>query len=80
MKHLGAGQFYLLAIRDEAGAALDGGKDYHLNVPANAPASQYWSTVVYDCATHALVRNAPRLSRSSQNPDLQKNADGSVDV
>jgi hypothetical protein len=80
VKHLGAGQFYLMAIRDKAGTALDGSKDYRLTVPANAPATQYWSAVVYDRATHALIRNAPRLSRSSQNPDLQKNADGSVDV
>lgn len=80
VKHLGAGQFYLMAIRDKAGAALDGSTTYRLTVPANAPAAQYWSVVVYDRATHTLVRNAPRLSRSSQNPDLQKNADGSVDV
>ena len=80
IKHLGAGQFYLMAIRDKTGAAFDGGKTYRLTIPANAPVKQYWSAVVYDRATHALIRNASRLSRSSQNPDLQKNADGSVDV
>ena len=69
-----------MAIRDKDGDALDGSKNYRLTVPANAPAAQYWSAVVYDRATHALIRNALRLSRSSQNPDLQKNADGSVDV
>ena len=62
----------------KAGAALDGRETYRLTVPANAPATQYWSTVVYDRATHALVRNASWLSRSSQNPDLQKNGGGSV--
>ena len=80
IKQLGAGQFYLMAIRDKTGAAFDGSKNYHLTVPANAPVKQYWSAVVYDRATHALIRNASRLSRSSQNPDLQKNADNSVDV
>jgi hypothetical protein len=80
VKHLGAGQFYLMAIRDKAGQSLDGGSTYRLTVPANAPATQYWSTVVYDRATHALIRHAARLSRSSQTPQLQKNADGSVDV
>jgi hypothetical protein len=80
VKHLGAGQFYLMSIKDKAGAILDGSKNYRLTVPANAPVKQYWSAVVYDRATHALVRNASRLSRSSQNADLQKNADGSVDV
>ena len=80
IKHFGAGQFYLMAIRDKAGAALDGSKNYRLTVPANAPVKQYWSAVVYDRSTHAFIRNASRLSRSSQNPDLQKNGDGSVDV
>jgi hypothetical protein len=80
VKHLGAGQFYLMAIRDRAGGAFDGRKNYRLTVPTNAPAAQYWSAVVYDRATHALIRNASRLSRSSQSPDLQKNTDGSVDV
>lgn len=80
VKHLGAGQFYLMSIRDKTGQPFDGNKTYRLTVPANAPAKQYWSAVVYDRATHALIRNATRLSRSSQNPDLQKNADGSVDV
>jgi hypothetical protein len=80
IKHLGAGQFYLMSIRDKAGRPFDGNETYRLTVPANAPAKQYWSAVVYDRATHALIRNATRLSRSSQNSDLQKNADGSVDV
>lgn len=80
VKHLGAGQFYLMASRDNSGAALDGGRTYRLTVPANAPVRQYWSAVVYDRATHAFIRHAPKLSRSSQNSDMRKNADGSVDV
>jgi hypothetical protein len=80
IKHLGAGQFYLMSINDKAGVAFDGGRTYRLTVPANVPARQYWSVVVYDRVTHAFIRNATRLSRSSQNPDIQNNADGSVDV
>jgi len=34
----------------------------------------------YDHATHALIRNLPWSSRSSQTPGIQKNADGSVDI
>jgi hypothetical protein len=79
-KHLGAGQFYLMTIKDKAGKPFDGGGTYRLHVPANAPVKQYWSATVYDRATHALIRNLPCSSRSSQNPGLQKNADGSVDV
>jgi hypothetical protein len=49
-------------------------------VPANPPTKQYWSATAYDRATHALIRNMPHASRSSQIPQLQKNADGSIDI
>jgi hypothetical protein len=35
---------------------------------------------VYNRDTHAFIRNATRVGRSSQSPGLQKNADGSVDI
>ncbi|HEY2629729.1 MAG TPA: DUF1254 domain-containing protein [Usitatibacter sp.] len=80
IKRLGAGQFYLISIRDKDGASLVGGKTYRLRVPPNPPIEQYWSVTVYDRKTHALVRNMSRASRSSQIPEMQKNADGSIDV
>ncbi|WP_420915533.1 DUF1214 domain-containing protein [Bradyrhizobium elkanii] len=80
IKRLGAGQFYLMTIADKTGNALSGASQYRLTVPANAPVAQYWSATAYDRATHAFIRDMPRFSRSSQNPELQKNADGSVDV
>jgi hypothetical protein len=76
----GAGQFYLMAIRDKQDNLLDGARAYRLVVPAHAPVKQYWSATVYDRSTHALIREATRPSRSSQSQGLQKNADGSVDV
>ena len=76
----GGGSFYLMTIRDKQGNAFDGGGAYRLHVPANAPVRQFWSATAYDRATHGLIRNLPRSSRSSQNPELQKNSDGSVDV
>ena len=80
VKHLGAGQFYLMTVRDGAGGALDGAGNYRLTVPAHAPVKQHWSAVVYDRATHALIRDMSRASRSSQSPGLQRNGDGSVDI
>ena len=80
IKHLGTAQFYLMAIKGSDGHALDGGKSYRLTVPANAPVRQYWSATAYDRATHALIRDMQRASRSSQIPELHKNADGSVDI
>jgi hypothetical protein len=79
-KTSGTGSFYLMAIGDKAGDALDGGKTYRLTVPPNAPVTQYWSATVYNRATHTLIRDQKTVSRSSQNPGLQRNADGSVDI
>jgi len=80
IKRLGTGQFYLISIRDNNGNAYDGGRTYRLTVPANPPIEQYWSVTAYDRETHALIRNVARASRSSQIPEMHKNADGSVDV
>jgi hypothetical protein len=79
-KHLGTGQYYLMAIKDKAGQPFRGAGTYRLNVPVNPPVNQYWSATVYNRATHAFIREVQRSSRSSQSPDLQKNADGSVDI
>ena len=46
IKHLGAGQYYLMTTKDNNGRALDGARDYRLNVPANAPVKQYWSATL----------------------------------
>ncbi len=79
-KHLGASQFYLMAIQDRDGNEFMGSRVYHLRVPPDVPVTQYWSVTLYDRATHTLIRNMKRSSQSSQNPELQKNADRSIDV
>jgi hypothetical protein len=79
-KHLGAGQFYLMAIRDSGGQSLEGKRTYRLTVPPNAPVKQYWSATAYDRETHALIRETSRSGRASNSPDVQKNADGSVEI
>ena len=65
-KHLGAGQYYLFAIRDKDGNAFDGANSYRLHVPPNVPVKQYWSVTAYDRATHGLIRDTKWSSRSSQ--------------
>ncbi len=79
-KHLGAGQFYLMALKDSKGNRLDGSSTYRLHVPPSAPVHQYWSATAYDGRTHALIRDTPWSSRSSISPDLASNDDGSVDI
>jgi hypothetical protein len=80
IKRLGTAQFYLIEGKDKKGNALEGNKTYRLAVPPNAPTKQYWSATVYDRATHALIKNLSRASRASNDAEVQKNADGSVDI
>jgi hypothetical protein len=79
-KHSGRGSYYLMSTRDRDGQPLRGAGAYNLHVPARVPASQYWSATAYDRGTHALIREMPWASRSSNTPGLQTNADGSVDL
>ena len=80
VKHPGAGQFYLFNSRDANGDPLDGSATYRLHVPPNPPVRQYWSAVLYDFATHCLIRDVARAGLASDTPGLKTNADGSVDL
>jgi len=80
IKRLGVGQYYLINIKDKDGQGYDGAKSYHLRVPPNVPVEQYWSVTAYDRETHALIKGVDRASRASNAAELQKDADGSVDI
>ena len=79
-KHVGEAQYYLLTGRDKDGQPLDGKNFYRLQVPGNAPVTQYWSMTVYNRDTHTFIHNAKSVGRSSQTPGLKKNEDGSADI
>jgi hypothetical protein len=80
IKRLGAGQFYLINIKDKNAESYDGAKTYRLHVPPDVPVEQYWSLTAYDRDTHALIKNVDRASRASNSAEVKKNADGSVDL
>ncbi|MHA4846684.1 DUF1254 domain-containing protein [Flavitalea antarctica] len=80
IKRLGTAQIYLISGKDKEGNSLSGAETYRLHVPANVPTRQYWSATVYDRKTHALIKNMSRASRASNATEVQKNADGSVDI
>jgi hypothetical protein len=44
------------------------------------PVSQYWSVTAYNFATHALIRDVYRGSRSSLSQGIQTNPDGATDL
>lgn len=53
---------YLFTFRDSRGDWLSGERTYTLRVPANVPAKQYWSMIVYDVHTAAFIREAPVIT------------------
>jgi hypothetical protein len=79
-KHSATGSYYLMSTKDKNDRPFNGSGTYRLTVPPNVPVKQDWSATAYDRATHGLIRDMPRASRSSQNPGLQVNDDGSVEV
>ena len=76
----GPGGNYIQAFKDKDGNRFDGGKKYHLHVPANAPAEAFWSLTLYDTATRSMIQNPSNDSARSSLDKLKTNADGSIDL
>jgi hypothetical protein len=76
----GEGQVYMATNKDKDGDWLDGGRNYVLHVPPDAPAEAFWSITLYDVATRCLIINKQKIADRSSRMDLIKNKDGSVDV
>ena len=80
-KMVGAGSQYAAAMRDSKGDAFNGSETYRMNIPANVPAKDFWSLVVYDTQTRSeLQTDNPFPSLNNLRNALEANADGSVDV
>ncbi|MEW6996290.1 DUF1214 domain-containing protein [Colwelliaceae bacterium BS250] len=80
-KKLGGATFYLTGLRDSKGEMLDGNATYKLNVPADTPAEDFWSAIVYSMETKNFVKNVDRVGLSSRNADeMIENSDGSFDL
>jgi hypothetical protein len=81
MKMVGKGSQYAVIYADKAGSELSGAKTYRLNIPANAPANDFWSVVLYDPQTRSeLQTGQPFPGKNNKKGDLTANADGSVDL
>jgi hypothetical protein len=80
-KMVGAGSQYAINATDANGDYLDGAKHYRLNLPADFPANDFWSVVVYDPQTRSqLQTEQPFPARNNKRHNLDLNADGSVDL
>ena len=79
----GVGSQYALVARDGEGNYLDGSQNYKLTIPANPPAKDFWSFVVYDPQTRSMLQSKeqPYPSKNSKrDQDLAINPEGSVDL
>ena len=77
----GVGSQYAVTAKDSSGDFLDGSKSYRLKIPADVPAKDFWSVVVYDPQTRSeLQTGQPLPSKNSQRDSLVENADGSIDL
>ncbi len=76
----GTGQFGMSNYRDKDGNALIGSHTYRLRVPAKVPVKQFWQIPIYEVATRSMIHTDQKKSALSSTQDMQKNADGSVDL
>jgi hypothetical protein len=80
-KMVGKGSQYAINSADKSGNVLEGAKTYRLTMPANVPAKDFWSVVLYDPQTRSeLQTSQPFPSKNSKRDELVANADGSVDL
>jgi hypothetical protein len=81
-KELGAGSYYLMCLRDQAGDLLLGSNSYRLRVPADVPTRDFWSVIVYSKDTKAFIYNdLNRTGLSSyETPNMVGNDDGTFDI
>ena len=79
-KNVGLGSYYLWTYRDRDGDFLDGAKNFKLHIPADVPAKDFWSVLVYDSLSRSELKNGQKFPSVSKYTDPALNADGSVDV
>jgi hypothetical protein len=80
LEMVGVGSQYALAALDSEGAYLNGAGSYKLTIPANVPAKDFWSLVVYDPQTRSMLQTGqPYPSKNNErNRDMLLNKNGST--
>jgi hypothetical protein len=77
----GRGSQYAMSALDTLGNPFDGARTYRVNIPANVPAQDFWSVILYDTQTRSeLQTGQPFPSKNNKRDNLIVNADGSVDL
>jgi hypothetical protein len=80
LKMVGVGAQYGGAMVDDDGKPFDGGRTYHLNLPVDVPAKDFWSLVVYDNQTRSMLQTDQQFPSLNSDRGVVQNEDGSTDV
>ncbi|WP_220151639.1 DUF1214 domain-containing protein [Phaeobacter gallaeciensis] len=82
-KRVGKGSQYAWGVLDKNGDYLDGSKNYKLTLPADPPAKNFASIVLYDLQTRSQLQTSqpfPSYNSEKHKDVYAKNEDGSVDM
>ena len=75
----GTGSQYIYSSKDSEGQWLDGGNHYTLTIPAEPPADDFWSIILYDAEYRSMLKNESfRWGVNSYAEDLEFEDDGSA--
>jgi len=77
----GVGSNYAFSTADKEGNILKGENSYKVTIPANVPAKDFWSVVVYDPQTRSELQvpgGSIYPSKNNKRDKLVYNKDGSV--
>ena len=74
--------YYFNSFRDSTGTLFRGDSLYHLHMPADTPAHDFWSIIAYEVGTNAFIHDPQnRVGVSSYDKGrMAVNQDGLVDV
>jgi len=80
VKNYGSATYYLDIAETADGELLEERKNYKLVMPAEVPVRDFWAITTYDLETASYLRNIDKSSIDSTMKEVEKNADGSVDI
>lgn len=77
----GTGSQYAWTYHDAKGGWLRGEEGYRFRIPPNPPAKDFWSILVYDNWSRAILPNGQKVAgKNSYDKAVQSNVDGSIDI